>query len=161
MSWRRCRLTPCAPARDRGVPARRELRALDEVWTVERDVRSTARATVTTAAGQVLLLRSDDEELLLRALRRWLQEHARAQLGQRFGTRYHQPQPQAAVPAGRPHAVCVDSRIVSHPPPQSWATLLASGAKPCAGIPHSRARAAPRRVVHTGLGLGKIAATNL
>src|SRR3569623_276468 len=84
MSWRRCRLTPCAPARERGVPARLELRALDEVWTVERDVRSTARATVTTAAGQVLLLRSDDEELLLRALRRWLQEHACAQLAPRL-----------------------------------------------------------------------------
>jgi len=67
-----------------GVPAHLELRALDEVWTVERDVRSTARASVTTATGQVLLLRGDDEELLLRALRRWLQEHARAQLAPRL-----------------------------------------------------------------------------
>jgi len=67
-----------------GVPARLELRALDEVWTVERDVRSTARAAVTTAAGQVLLLRGIDEELLLRALRRWLHEYARAQLAPRL-----------------------------------------------------------------------------
>jgi len=71
-------------AGESGVPAQLELRALDQAWTVERDVRSTARAGVTTAAGQVLVLRGDDEELLLRALRRWLQEYARAQLAPRL-----------------------------------------------------------------------------
>lgn len=69
-------------AAEGGVPARLELRAFDEVWTITRTRGATTRVSV--APERVLLLRGDDEARLTAALRRWLLAHARAELAPRL-----------------------------------------------------------------------------
>lgn len=64
------------------VPSCIELRALGETWTVQRQaqMRSRARSTIAVENDGVLIARGEDDDLLRRALWRWLQAHARERL---------------------------------------------------------------------------------
>lgn len=70
-------------ADEQGVPARIDLRALDQTWTV-RHVPGGTRVAVDVCDGSVLHLRGGDQATTVRALRRWLRRYALATLAPRL-----------------------------------------------------------------------------
>lgn len=63
-----------------GLPARIDLRALSETWTVERGVAVRGRPAIVAEREGLLIARGADEALLLRGLRRWAHTYARDRL---------------------------------------------------------------------------------